>query len=54
VYSSEDYWRFSMMAELLGVSKQALSIRISQLGLVERNDFDDPYSIIDVFNYGGM
>ena len=54
VYSSEDYRRFSMMAELLGVSKQALSIRLSQLGLVERNDFDDPYSIIDVFNYGGM
>lgn len=54
VYSSEDYRRFSMMAELLGVSKQALSIRLSQLGLVERNDFDDPYSLIDVFNYGGM
>lgn len=54
VYSKEDYQRFSMMADFLGVSKQALSIRLSQLGLVERNDFDDPYSIIDVFNYGGM
>lgn len=54
LYSTEDYQRFSMMAELLGVSKQALSIRLSQLGLVGRNDFDDPYSIIDVYNYGGM
>ena len=37
------------MAELLGVSKTALSIRLSQLGLVGRNDFYDPYALVNVY-----
>lgn len=50
VYAKKDYQQFSMIAVFLGVSKQALSIRLSQLGLVGRNDFDDPYAVMDIFN----
>ena len=48
-YAKRDYQQFSMIADFLGVSKQALSIRLSQLGLVGRNDFDDPDSLLDIF-----
>ena len=49
IHAKKDYEKFSMMADFLGVSKQALSIRLSQLGLVGRNDFDDPDSLLDIF-----
>lgn len=48
-HAKRDYLQFSMIADFLGVSKQALSIRLSQLGLVGRNDFDDPDSLLDIF-----
>ena len=50
VHAKRDYKQFSMIADFLGVSKQALSIRLSQLGLVGRNDFDDPNALLDIFN----
>lgn len=50
IHAKRDYERFSMIADFLGVSKQALSIRLSQLGLVGRNDFDDPDALLDIFN----
>lgn len=50
IHAKEDYMQFSMIADFLGVSKQALSIRLSHLGLVDRNDFDDPYALLDVYN----
>lgn len=53
IYASEEYERFSGMAAFLGVSKKALSIRLNQLGLVERDYFDNPYALTDVFFYGG-
>lgn len=48
-HAKRDYQQFSMIADFLGVSKQALSIRLSQLGLVGRNGFDDPDSLLDIF-----
>lgn len=50
IHAKKDYEKFSMIADFLGVSKQALSIRLSQLDLVGRNDFDDPNSLLDIFN----
>lgn len=43
IYARKDYERFSEAAKRLGVSKTALAIRSSQLGLVGRNDLYDPY-----------
>lgn len=43
IYARKDYERFSEAAKRLGVSKTALTIRLSQLGLVGRNDLYDPY-----------
>lgn len=48
VYSSEVYERFVDMSIFLGVSKTALAIRLKQLGLLEKDYLDDPYSLIDV------
>lgn len=39
----------SEAAKRLGVSKTALTIRLSQLGLVGRNDLYDPYALVDIF-----
>lgn len=50
IHAKEEYKQFSMVADFLGVSKQALSIRLSHLGLVDRNNFDDPYALLDVYN----
>ena len=49
VFAPKEYELFSQMAELLGVSKTALSIRLSQLGLGGRNDFYDPYALVNVY-----
>lgn len=49
VYAPKDYHRFSEAARRLGVSKTALAIRLSQIGLIEKNEFFDPYSTILVF-----
>ena len=46
--ASSDYEKFCSMAQFLGVSKQALSIRLTQLGLIEHNDFDNPYAALDI------
>ena len=36
------------MAEYMGVSKTALSIRLTQLGKITRNDFMDPYALVRI------
>ena len=47
MFSPKDYTKFANMAEFLGSSKTVLAIRMKQLGLLEQNDLDDPYRIID-------
>ena len=49
IYARKDYERFSEAAKRLGVSKTALVIRSSQLGLVGRNDLYDPHALVDIF-----
>ncbi len=49
VFAPKEYGRFSSMADSLGVSKTALSIRLGQLGMIERNDFRDPYALVNVY-----
>ena len=39
---------FSQIADKMGVSKTALAIRMKQLDLVDRNDLNNPYSLIDI------
>lgn len=48
VFARTDYQRFDEMAQYMGVSKTALSIRLSQLGKIERNDFLDPYALVRI------
>ena len=42
------------MAVFLGVSKTALSIRLTQLGLVDKNYFGNPYDLTDIYCDGGI
>ena len=48
VFARSDYRRFEEMANYMGVSKTALSIRMSQLGLLKRNDLHDPYALVRI------
>ena len=48
IYAPTQYERFKDMAIFLGVSKKALAIRLKQLGLLEKDYYDDPYSLFDV------
>ena len=49
VYATENYDRFSAMADHMGVSKQALAIRLKGLGLLDRDDLQDPYALTIVY-----
>ena len=49
VFASEEYARFCELADYMGVSKQALAIRLKQLGLLERDDLQDSYALVNVF-----
>lgn len=51
VFAKEDYDRFVGMTELLGCSRTALSIRMKQLGYIEKDYLDDPYRLLDVEEY---
>ena len=48
VFAPKEYQAFATVAENLGVSKAALSIRLKQLGLLTRNDLKDPYALVRV------
>jgi len=47
VFAPHDYERFSSMADHMGVSKKALSIRMKQLGLLEQDYLGVPYDFIN-------
>ena len=51
LYRPKIYQQFSEMSEYLGVSKQALSIRLSQLGYLDRqkNYLANPYELLQVY-----
>ena len=48
IFARSDYRRFEEMANFMGVSKTALSIRMSRLGLLKRNDLHDPYALVRI------
>lgn len=48
VFAPADYGKFEEMASFMGVSKTALSIRMTQLGLLKRNDLTDPYALVRI------
>jgi len=48
IYRKEVYDRFAALADFLGSSKQALAIRMKRLGLLEHEQLDNPYSMIEV------
>lgn len=48
-YAIREYELFSSMAETLGVSRQALAIRMKQLGLLEREYLRNPDDLLNVY-----
>lgn len=48
VFAPVDYGKFEDMASFMGVSKTALSIRMTQLGFLKRNDLTDPYALVRI------
>ena len=49
VFAPNEYIRFCEMANYMGVSKQALTIRLQQLELLEVNHLKNPYELVDIF-----
>ena len=49
VFAPEEYAHFCEMAGYMGVSKQALAIRLKQLGLLGRDNLQDSYALVNVF-----
>ena len=48
VFAQDQYIRFSDMANHMGVSKQALAIRLNGLGFLGREFLQDPYAFVNV------
>ena len=48
IYRPKEYDRFCEMAEFLGVSKQAMAIRLKRLGLLKKEYLQNPYALADV------
>lgn len=48
VFAPKEYQAFATIAEVMGVSKSALAIRMRQLGLIGRDDLKDPYALVRV------
>ena len=40
--------KFAALADFLGSSKKALAIRMKQLGLLEHDYLDNPFSMLEV------
>lgn len=48
IYRPKEYGRFCEMAEFLGVSKQAMAIRLKRLGLMKKDYLQNPYTLANV------
>lgn len=48
IYRPKEYGLFCKMAEFLGVSKQAMAIRLKRLGLLKKDYLQNPYALADV------
>lgn len=48
LYRPKEYKLFCEMAEFLGVSKQAMAIRMKRLDLLKKDYLQNPYALADV------
>ena len=48
VFNASEYELFCEVADRLGVSKTALSIRMVELGLLKKNYLNDPYALVKI------
>ena len=44
-----DYQKFCSMADCMGVSKQALAIRMKNLGLLGKDYLKNPYEMLNLY-----
>ena len=49
VYAPGEYALFSDMSDHMGVSKQALAIRLKGMGLLEQDFLKDPYALVNIY-----
>ncbi len=49
IFSPNEYQKFSDMALFMGVSKTALALRMTQLGLLEECWLKDPYELVCIY-----
>lgn len=52
VFAPTEYKKFEQMADYMGVSKQALAIRLKHLALLDFDYLQDPYALVDVYPDG--
>lgn len=50
VFRKAEYEKFCNMASYLGVSKQALCIRLKQLGMLGKEYLANPYDLVTIYN----
>ena len=48
-FAQQEYVRFKGMSEQLGVSNQALAIRMKQMGLIEREYLKNPDDLVNIY-----
>ena len=48
-FAQQEYVRFKGMSERLGVSNQALAIRMKQMGLIEREYLKNPDDLVNIY-----
>ena len=48
IYRPKEYELFCKMTQFLGVSKQAMSIRLKRLGLLKKDYLQNPYALADI------
>lgn len=49
IYRKETYLKFEEMSSVMGVSKQALAIRMRSLGLLEKEYLSNPHEMLNVY-----
>ena len=49
VFAPTEYRKFEQMADYMGVSKQALAVRLKRLSLLNFDYLEDPYALVDIY-----
>ena len=49
IYRKETYLKFEEMSSVMGVSKQALAIRMRSLGLLEKEYLSNPHEMLNIY-----